>query len=430
MTRQKWIHVDEPRAVGDRLRTARERSGLSQRQLAFPGCSAAYISRVEHGERVPSLQLMRELGRRLGVSADWLAIGQEIDSGVDSLVDAELALRLDDHEAAEHLFTEALESGDRVLRARALGGLGELAFRNGELKSAVESLENARELLGDSAIEHPAIVESLGKAYAIRGELELAIGVFEWAAERARARDSFSEARYRLLLANALLDAGNFGRAEELLGGVVAQSGDGADPIFLARLYWSQSRLHSVRGEQDLAARYARRALAAVELTEHAQYAARAHHLLAYIELERGNAEEALELLEQGLPLIKQAGDRFLEALFGLEQARALLKLGRSDEAREKATEVSGVLTATSRIDAVRCYALLADLFAETGERGRAIELYELAAESLHGAQTPLLCDVHTRWAELLEEEGRRDEALDVLKRALQFRKGVSSSAV
>lgn len=108
MTRQKWIHVDEPRAVGDRLRTARERSGLSQRQLAFPGCSAAYISRVEHGERVPSLQLMRELGRRLGVSADWLAIGQEIDSGVDSLVEAELALRLDDHEAAEHLFTEAL----------------------------------------------------------------------------------------------------------------------------------------------------------------------------------------------------------------------------------------------------------------------------------------------------------------------------------
>jgi tetratricopeptide (TPR) repeat protein len=428
MTRQKWIHVDSPAAVGDRLRTARERAGLSQRQLAFDGCSAAYISRVEHGERVPSLQLMRELGRRLGVSADWLATGEELECPVDSLVEAELALRLDDHEAAEHLFTEALGSDDRAVRGRALGGLGELAFRRGDLQDAVRQLEEARELLGDAAVAQPAIVESLGKAYAIRGELELSIGVFEWAADRATA-DELAQARYRLLLANALLDSGNFGRAEELLGGVVARMSESADPIFLARLYWSQSRLHSVRGEQDLAARYARRALAAVELTEHAQYAARAHHLLAYIELERGNAEEALDLLERGLPLIHQSGDRFLEGLFGLEQARALLKLGRTEEAHEKATEASGVLTATSRIDAVRCYALLADLFAETGERERAIELYELAAGSLGDAQTPLLFDVHARWAELLEQEGRQDEALDVLKRAVQYRTGATRGA-
>ena len=65
MPRQKSTHVDSPAAVGERLKVAREKAGLSQRQLSFPGCSPAYISRIESGDRIPSLQLLRELGRRL-----------------------------------------------------------------------------------------------------------------------------------------------------------------------------------------------------------------------------------------------------------------------------------------------------------------------------------------------------------------------------
>src|ERR671922_1716178 len=105
MPRQKSTHVDDPRAVGRRLRDAREKAGLSQRQLAFPGCSPAYISRIESGDRIPSLQLLRELGRRLGVSEDWLATGAENGSGEQGgmLLEAELALRLDDLDLADRL---------------------------------------------------------------------------------------------------------------------------------------------------------------------------------------------------------------------------------------------------------------------------------------------------------------------------------------
>ena len=74
MPRQKSTHVDNPAAVGERLKAARERAGLSQRQLSFPGCSPAYISRIESGDRIPSLQLLRELGR--GPAA--LAAGQRL----------------------------------------------------------------------------------------------------------------------------------------------------------------------------------------------------------------------------------------------------------------------------------------------------------------------------------------------------------------
>jgi transcriptional regulator with XRE-family HTH domain len=81
--RQRIPHVDDPLAVGKRLRVAREAAGLSQRELEFPGCSAAYISRIERGERVPSLQVLRELSQRLDVSETQLAWGRaELDEGV------------------------------------------------------------------------------------------------------------------------------------------------------------------------------------------------------------------------------------------------------------------------------------------------------------------------------------------------------------
>jgi transcriptional regulator with XRE-family HTH domain len=68
-------HIDDVDSFALRLRQARERLNLSQRGLAFPGCSPAYISRIEGGARVPSLHIIKELSARLGVDADWLATG-------------------------------------------------------------------------------------------------------------------------------------------------------------------------------------------------------------------------------------------------------------------------------------------------------------------------------------------------------------------
>ena len=89
LKRPRTPHYDDPVAVGQRLHVAREAAGISQRELAFPGCSAAYISRIERGERIPSLQVMRELARRIGISESSLAFGRErIDAGVSEAVGA------------------------------------------------------------------------------------------------------------------------------------------------------------------------------------------------------------------------------------------------------------------------------------------------------------------------------------------------------
>src|SRR5205823_5647639 len=95
MPRVPGTHVDDPRHLGRRLREARERAGLSQRDLAFPGCTNAYISRIESGNRIPSLQVIHEFARRLGVSPQYLATSVEVLARAYALtgaLDAAIAL--------------------------------------------------------------------------------------------------------------------------------------------------------------------------------------------------------------------------------------------------------------------------------------------------------------------------------------------------
>lgn len=71
-------HVDDAVKVGARLKEARLVAGLSQRKLSFRGCSAAYISRLEAGHRVPSVQLATKIAARLNVTLEWLLRGEAL----------------------------------------------------------------------------------------------------------------------------------------------------------------------------------------------------------------------------------------------------------------------------------------------------------------------------------------------------------------
>ena len=360
--------------MGLRLKEARERAGLSQRQLSFTGCSPAYISRIEAGDRIPSLQLLREMGRRLGVSEDFLATGTERGDEAAAVLDAELALRLDELELAEALFGEALErAATPDDRARALVGLGQLAFRRGEVRQAIAGLEEARRLFGDRFLGQPGGPDTLGRAYAMIDDLEAAADLFQRALDAAEERSDPVEAvRYAVLLANANVDKGDFPAAEHLLERTMTLAPDASDPILRARVYWSQSRLHTMQRDSRTAARYARKALELLELTENTHYTARAHQLLAHIELDREKPEQALELIRKGLTMLEQGGNEVERALFRLEEARALVQLGEHEEAASIAMECAGHLSEASPFEAGRGYAVIAEVFADLGDRTKA----------------------------------------------------------
>lgn len=63
------------RGAGRRIKRLRLELGLSQRDVEAPGISYAYISRIETGERRPSIEALIALGAKLGVSALYLMTG-------------------------------------------------------------------------------------------------------------------------------------------------------------------------------------------------------------------------------------------------------------------------------------------------------------------------------------------------------------------
>lgn len=423
MPRRKSTHVDDPAAVGRRLREARERAGISQRQLSFEGCSPAYISRIEAGERIPSLQLLREMGRRLGVSEDYLATGLEREAGGEDrmLLDAEVSLRLGELDDAERAYEEVLGKAETTaLQARALAGMGQIAFERGDARKAVNSLEEALRVSGAEAADQPALADTLGRAYATLGDHQPAIRIFRQALRAAEDRkDAVEIVRFGVLLANAYIDSNALGDAEELLERTVERAPNAADPIFRARIFWSQSRLYAMREDPTTAARYARKALELLELTEHTHYAARAHHLLAHVELDRGHAEEALELLDKGLPLVESTGNTLETALFRLEKARALVELGRTEEAERLASASTALLAEAAPLDAGRGYMLVGEIYEGLGDRAKARQFYEQAVGLLEGGADRYLVEVYGKLAALHEADGRSDEALAVLKKAM-----------
>lgn len=415
MRRTPHIHIDDPLAVGRRLKEARVRAGVNRRDLSFPGCSVSYLSRIESGQRVPSLQVLQELGRRLGVPADHLATGGGASIGDDALTQAEMALRFDDAEGSRSQFEQiAATATEPEERARAVAGLGHVAFDQGRHDDAIEHFSRAIEQW-PSLQEDAPIADSLGRAFALTSRYAEAMAIFERRLAAAEERhDLIDTVRFSVLLANTLIDRGSFGRAEELVGHVLALTEDSRDPVLRARVWWTQARLHILQNDPVQAERYFRLALSSIELTEHARYAATAHQTLAHIKIDQGKPAEALELLERSLPLVTEGGNRFQLALVLTERARALVDLDRLDEAEECAREAIALFDGSSPADAGRATAVLGEVLVRRGNIDDAIAAYRRAAASTPSTARYKLEHVK-RLAELLRSVGKDAEALDLL---------------
>lgn len=85
-------HCGSRAAVGDRLKEIRVLRGWSQRQLSwrgkpgFPGCSAAYISRLETGDRTPTLQQIFRFAFMFNVDPRYIARGTHAGQNCPSWV--------------------------------------------------------------------------------------------------------------------------------------------------------------------------------------------------------------------------------------------------------------------------------------------------------------------------------------------------------
>jgi len=304
-----------------------------------------------------------------------------------------------------------------------------LALHRGEIEEGISLLEGAvgsgRLAPGDAS----TAANELGRTYASVGRFDDAFAIFERFLAAARERgDRYDKVRFALLLANSYADHGDYGRAHGTLGEVLQLARETIDPKLRASLYWSQSRVHFSQGDHDRAAEYARLALATLKASEQTLEAARALLLLAYIENERGNPHAALELIDEGEPVVVSSAARETTdaAMFTIERARALAALGAGEEAAELLLGITPRLATAAPRDAARAYSQVADIFKQRGDLDRALELYELAVEQAPAANKQV-AEALSSMAEIYEGRGETQKALVLLKQALAARAGTTA---
>jgi transcriptional regulator with XRE-family HTH domain len=430
------FHVDDPVAVGRRIRQLREQLGLSLRQVAGPGCSPGYLSRVERGQRIPSVSVMVDLADKLGVTLEDLG-GRDIRSRIPEtrLLDLELAVRMGDETADEELrrgLEDARRIGDRRAESRLLELLAHLAAegrRDGEAARLCEEAINVSPVPATSRAR-PGLHETLGRAQAGLGRMDRSIAVLRSALDEAveEPADPGLVVRFGVLLASAYTDAGKPEDAYRTLETISRFRDVLSDPVALARLEWAVSRTYAEHGQADLAERYARRVVAALECGEHLQLLGRSHVLLGSILLDRDRRAEGDAELRRATEVLERSGAADAElALLDYERSRSALLDGRLDEAQGLARSGLDRTGATEPGTAGMLYTLLAKVALERGELDEGRRLCREAAGVLAGTvAVHYLDDVWQTLADIEEKAGDLPAALAALRRVTAGRRTAS----
>lgn len=413
--------------IGQRLRRLRLERGLSQRELSGPGVSYAYISRIEAGERRPSVKALRVLALNLGVSADYLETGSDIRAEEERelrLADAELELRLAEDEGEvstklEAILDEAQRAGDVASATRARLALGLAEATADRHEEAVARLEQA---LADTPLPphfRPDVYATLGRSYAALGRHDEAIALFEKSLEgvsRQAPEDSATYVRFATYLSYALTDSGQVERAEGVMKSALARLGTSADPYTRVRIYWSLARLAEVEGRAAEALDYIRRAIALLEATDDTLHLARAHLMCAIIMISDGVADEALEHLTLSESLFGRSPEPVDVGMVRIAQSRCATLQSDGDRAADLARAALAAFGEHHAGDQGEAWLALGDALSLTGSVTDAESAYVRAIELLgsHG-RTRELAEAKQRLEQLLAGPGRSGEAQDVL---------------
>jgi transcriptional regulator with XRE-family HTH domain len=192
---------DDPGIIGRRVQQLRTERGLTQKQLAEPAYTPAYVSTLEAGRVRPSEEALRHIAERLGVAYEELATGRPAHLATDlrlRLTDAQRTLATGEAEVAAEQYTallaEAESHGLNAECAAALLGLGECALDTGDLGDGPAAFRG----VGEAARGRPAARPGPGPArpggLALpRGRtpvLLLPVGIHDRRAEPRRAARS------------------------------------------------------------------------------------------------------------------------------------------------------------------------------------------------------------------------------------------------
>jgi tetratricopeptide (TPR) repeat protein len=269
------------------------------------------------------------------------------------------------------------------------------------------------------------VAEALSRCYHEAGDLDMAIHTGEEAMQSAAELGLEGTDEYVRLGCTVLMgyyERGDLARATVLTADLIRGAESSGAPHSRGAAYWNAALLAESRGQIGEALSLVDRALALLGESDDRRNLARLRVCYAWLLLQQQppEAEHALDLLDGVADEIRMHGGAIDLGYYATERARALLALGRLDEARAAALDSLARLGDQPRIESARARLLLGRILREQGLPDETLEQCTVAANMLEemGASR----QAAAAWRELgdlYRDLGRIDETLEAYDRAL-----------
>lgn len=424
---------EPPTAVGTRIRSLRLDRGMSQADIAEGMLSASYVSLVESGRRQPAASALQHIAEQLGVDAGYLRDG--VDAEVRrraqlGLRHAEVALAGGDADHAYQRFVElADEPGleeDQLRQVRI--GRALAAERRGDLEEAIGVLAELADEARRAPQIHPwmDVAQALCSCYHEAGDLDLAITLGEEGLRSAADLGLQSTDDYIRLgctVQASYYHRGDLAKATLMAADLVRIADTMGAPHTRGAAYWNASIVAESRGETGQALVLVERALALFGESDDRRNLGRLRvaHAWLLLQQEPPEAARALELLDGVRAELVDHGGTVDVGYCDAERARALLALGRVDEARDAADQSLSGLGDQPRLEAADARLVLGRVLREQGDPAACLEQYSAAARVLDSMGASR--QAAAAWRELgdlYHDLGRAEETIDAYDRALR----------
>ncbi|TGB15858.1 helix-turn-helix transcriptional regulator [Streptomyces sp. MZ04] len=443
------VRLDEPAVIGRRVLRLRTELGLTQRQLAEPAYTPAYVSTLESGKVRPSETALRHLAERLGVTPEELATGRPARLAAElrlRLTDARRALATGAEDAAplfRALCAEAVEHALPGEQATALLGLGDCLLESGELDDAHECFASVERLLADEPLPRrvPAI-RGRANAHRLTGELRYACYLLETALDQLNA-SGLQDPDALLLLYTAsiapYMDMGAHERAAHAAELALALAPRVDDPALLAGMHRGVARTLIAQGriaEADASLAKAQDLYRQLHIRTEL---AHCHWMRGYVHAQDGDLERAENELRTAYDMLTAKRAALFAEQVEVELADVLRRRGKAREAEALLRPLLAVGTATAEAAEIpearaltagrgvvhvgAAHRLLGLIAEECGDTEAAEEHYRAALPLLERAGVAGdLASLCCLLGDLLRRTGRTEAALDAYRTGLAHR--------
>jgi tetratricopeptide (TPR) repeat protein len=341
-------------SLGKRLRRLRIERGLTQRELADPLYTHAYVSTIEAGRRQPSPAALDHFAAKLDIAPSELLTGTPADLPARlemRLSEARIAVSTGDIGDAEREFSrirrEAAAHDLKRLGARAEHGSGLCAERGGRLEEAIERYERAETLLKEEpATARVDAVVGKARCFQFLGDTRYSTYLLESLLEtlqRQGLTDPTALLALHAPLVSIYFEGGLYKKAAEAAAEAMRLAPRVEDPFRLAVMNVNVARVFLQHGQVDEATGALRRAQEMFGQLTLKTELARAHLALGFVQVRENEFEGARTSLEQALSIARETSNRLDEAYSLQELARVDRVTGRVVEGRaliERAIEL------------------------------------------------------------------------------------------